>query len=599
MKKAFSAARRGNFKEAYKLFQIEAQRGNPEAQYRLAGMYRLGQGTAKNDSLAREWYSKAAKLGHAKAQKRLATFEVARSIISGEDTLNPELMKASQKGQISKVGSLINAGASVNYQDDFGMTALIESVRTGHGDIAELLLKHGADPNMQNRDQDTALLIAATQNRLAIAKMLIKYGADINSRDHNNSTALIRAVIKGSLPMAGFLLKKGADIFVVTNKGRSAYDIALANKNVKLVDRIKLSGGQKLVQLLHKKDADQSLNQLNLQAESIQKRGWTPIMYGAWRGDIDAVGSQIAQKPDLEYQDVSGMTVLSLAAQGGHLEVINLLLDAGASLRCGNDTDNHAFFLAVKQGHTKVAARLMPKLKNSVTCSEMLEKSLSYSLLNGQVGIANMLLEADISFVNSKSLSPLILMAAKADDNLIKLLIRSGVAVDAVNALGETALMVAARNGNEIGLRSLIKNKAKIDIKDASGRTALIHASQNGHNSCIGYLAEVGSDVLSITNGGNTALMLAAEKGHVPVVTFFSQYKNLDHKNTIGDTALIMAARANNYAVVEVLLKQGADPRLKNNKREKALTVVDMKNKKLLGLIEEYESSRSWLQDVF
>ena len=36
-----------------------------------------------------------------------------------------------------------------------------------------------------------------------------------------------------------------------------------------------------------------------------------------------------------------------------------------------------------------------------------------------------------------------------------------------------------------------------------------------------------------------------------------------------------------------------------NMVKKLGLINLDMKNKKLLGLIEEYESSRSWLQDVF
>ena len=45
-----------------------AKKGNADAQYELARMYRDGRGVSKNDSSVVEWYTKAANQGHADAQ---------------------------------------------------------------------------------------------------------------------------------------------------------------------------------------------------------------------------------------------------------------------------------------------------------------------------------------------------------------------------------------------------------------------------------------------------------------------------------------------------------------------------------------------------
>jgi len=115
MEDAFFAARNRDFKQAFVLFNAEASKGNAEAQYRLAGMYRSGQGTAKSNDLAQKWYAKAAKQGHAKATKRLASYQ--KNIVKNATTLTNgdwQLLKAARKGDLTLVRRLIKGGANVN-----------------------------------------------------------------------------------------------------------------------------------------------------------------------------------------------------------------------------------------------------------------------------------------------------------------------------------------------------------------------------------------------------------------------------------------------------------------------------------------------------
>ncbi len=600
MEDAMYAARNRNFDIAFKLFLTQADLGNSNAQYRLAGMYKAGQGTPKNNIEAQKWYIKAAAQGHVKAQKRLATLQKnTQSLKATEKKPEVQLLKAARKGDLATAKEILKAGANVNYQDKFGITPLMESVRSGHSEMSVFLLKSQAKTEIRSEDGDTALLIAASSNNLALVKTLIKSGADINIRNRKKCTPLILATYRNDQPMAEFLLAKGANIFVTDAKGRTAYGIAVGYKNKKLISLIKTSGGKKLARLLDGQVKVQNLKQLKTQITNNKNRGWTPVMYGAWRGDEGAVRAALSKGQDLEIKDNSGMSALALAAQGGHLQIIYSLLEAGAGLSCIGDIEKHAFYVAAKQGHENVIRRLVSALKDNVSCEKMMEATLAFSLLNGKMNIADLMLKEGVTLAHGSSISPLIIMAAKADENLILLLIRSGADVNAVNAVGESALMVAARHGNAAGIKSLIAHKADIYKKDSMGRTALILAAQNGQLFCVKYLADVGSDVLWLTKEGNTALMLAADNGYVAVVSYLSKFKNLDHKNNIGDTALIMAVRGGYYNVSEVLLKRGSNPRIRNNKREKAHTVVDTNNRNLLALLEEYETSHSWINDIF
>lgn len=57
--------------EAEKKFLAAAKKGDAEAQYNLGACYEFGGGAPKDIDLARQWYEKAAKQGHKKAQARL------------------------------------------------------------------------------------------------------------------------------------------------------------------------------------------------------------------------------------------------------------------------------------------------------------------------------------------------------------------------------------------------------------------------------------------------------------------------------------------------------------------------------------------------
>ena len=335
-----------------------------------------------------------------------------------------------------------------------------------------------------------------------------------------------------------------------------------------------------------------------LASGALNKRGWSPVMYAAWRGDKSGLNAALKSSPDLGQKDSAGMTALALAAQGGHLTVIDTLISAGASLECG-DTALHPMVLATKQGHVSVVRSLISKLKDTASCSTLLEETLNQSLVLGKLEIAELFFDHDISIGGKSSMSPLIVMASKADGPLFDKLIKGGAKVDDVNTVGETALMIAAKTGNNNAVTSLLRHKADINKSDQQGRTALLHAAQNNQTTSVELLIEHGADALRATKENNTALMLAAERGYISVVEFLVNYENLDQKNNVGDTALIMAARGGFYDVSDILLKQGANPRVSNNKKQKAQSVVKEEDTKLLALIEEYSSSRSWIQDIF
>lgn len=66
-----TAAQKGDFQTAFKLWKPLADQGNAEAQFNLGVMYENGKGVTKDDMKAVKWYRMAAEQGDASAQINL------------------------------------------------------------------------------------------------------------------------------------------------------------------------------------------------------------------------------------------------------------------------------------------------------------------------------------------------------------------------------------------------------------------------------------------------------------------------------------------------------------------------------------------------
>ncbi|TRZ49354.1 ankyrin repeat domain-containing protein [bacterium] len=90
------------------------------------------------------------------------------------------LMWASNEGNISLLGLLLNRGADPNLRNRRGSSALLLAAITGHLDVVRLLLDSGADLHFKTQGV-SALSAAAAEGHLEVVRLLLERGA----RDHN------------------------------------------------------------------------------------------------------------------------------------------------------------------------------------------------------------------------------------------------------------------------------------------------------------------------------------------------------------------------------------------------------------------------------
>src|SRR3989304_8266038 len=125
---------------------------------------------------------------------------------------------------------LLDAGASVNAQDDTHWTPPHQAAFWGDTSIMELLLDAGASVDAQATNCWTPLHIAVVLNCIKIANLLLERGASVNAKDGKGCTPLHVAAGSGYIDLSKLLLERGASVVAKDHHGESPLHYAASSK---------------------------------------------------------------------------------------------------------------------------------------------------------------------------------------------------------------------------------------------------------------------------------------------------------------------------------------------------------------------------------
>ncbi|UJR24559.1 hypothetical protein I4U23_005934 [Adineta vaga] len=217
-------------------------------------------------------------------------------------------------------------------------------------DEIDKLLQRGVDINTSNIDGLTALHQSCIDNNLHMVEYLLNKKADINCQDNEGWTPLHAASSCGNIDIVKYLLSHGAIVDVCNNEGELPIDIAEGEDIISyLEDDMRRKGiddqqSRNYEHQLMIKHAQDSLNNnkngLKSTADVIVhiRTGATALHVAAAKGYIDVIDLLIRAGANLNSVDNDGWTPLHAAAHWDKHDVIKYLIEKNASL----DVKNYA-----------------------------------------------------------------------------------------------------------------------------------------------------------------------------------------------------------------------------------------------------------------
>jgi len=429
-----------------------------------------------------------------------------------------------------------------------GTTPLHLAAARGYTEAMEMLLAAGADSATPDRAGQTPLHAMVDRcARTDVAALLLAHGADINACDAHGHTpvALAARFIHHSqgwadhVGLTAFLLDRGAslDAWTATILNRAAHLTALL-------------------------EADPTLVTSHEPAGTLMGMGLTPLHHAAERGHLDVAQVLLDKGADVQAVDGRGRPSLYLAAQRVRMrkmrpspDVVDLLVARGAPL--------DACALAVL-GRTDEVAALIAADPAAVDVRDAGGYTpLHLAAWNGQAATVALLLDAgaEINACNGRGETPLALAVLYENEDgmaeVIDLLIERGATADVFTAV--RLPLVAA-------LAALLEtDPGRAHVRNRYGRTPAQYAVEKGlwipvgtrwgrHWDVIALLIARGAAVESTVW---TAAALGRDDDLAALLQAEPQSANASGGSAL--TPLQWAAYHGHRGAVSLLLRYGAD----------------------------------------
>ena len=308
------------------------------------------------------------------------------------------------------------------------------------------------------------------------------------------------------------------------------------------------------------------LTALALAAVLAQQPQPPAIHDAAMKGDLQTVKALLEQDPALVNVEKppNKKTALHYAAQGGHRDVVEFLLEKGAEVSRPNIIGETPLHYAATVESPDVAILLLARGANLNARTERGMTPLRLAMAFGRVATVKALLERG---ANPRETLPdgttlLHIAAVNGPAEMVALVGAAGVDLDAPKRDGETALLAACTAGNMATAKALLALGANPNRRDAAGREPLVLAVRTGREDFVKLLLDAGAQAGgSPAAGTRGALNTAAAMGYGRIVDLLlAKGADRNARDGRGRTALDVATANGNTRIADKLRGGPASP---------------------------------------
>jgi ankyrin repeat protein len=357
--------------------------------------------------------------------------------------------------------------------------------------------------------------------------------------------------------------------------------------------------------------------------------GSTLLIEAARAGQGELVGGLLSRGSSVEQGDSTGTTALHVAAENGHISVVESLIKAhqvqDLSVDVRNQLGKPPLFYATINKHRDTVFKLLNNGASIFALTKSNNSVLHIAAYTGDVALITAILdyykknEYYIDFQSAPDITPLMLAIVSGNLEAVKVFIQADANPFLKGTLKEsgmvatecTALHVAAMYGKddiaEYLVDYILRNDQSIDpVSPEVGTPLMIWASVD-KLELVRKLIEKGADILKSDDSQEMVLHTAADGGATKVLGYLLKYcqdNNIDVVNArskLGDTPLMSAAVSGEQKAFDLLLQYGADLNLRDRMGWTILAqAVSSKSPDFLRhVIREYRKNKMSIDELF
>eukprot|EP00899_Mesostigma_viride_P011736 jgi/Mesvir1/20563/Mv06235-RA.5 len=388
---------------------------------------------------------------------------------SRQTLLNDGLLRAAAAGDVASVRRLLAHRANPNASDLNKRSALHWAADAGNKEIIQLLLAHDADVKAQDNFGESPLHWAAVKGHLDAVTVLLQKGAPVDCADEYGNTPLHFAAGAGRYSVCEALLAGHADLHATNMADKTPFDLAHNEAVLTL-----------LLSWMQRQQASKSfLPQFFNDAWRGSASGAAPI-FTAMQGLQPAGSDQEPSSPTSAARAVVAFPLTGASEQlvgavyAGDVERVIALVEEGANVNTREEiTGNTLLHIAAYEGHTELVAFLLRcGLPPNQTC-KVGKTALHHAVARGFGGIARLLVAAgaDVNKLDKLGVSPLDMaksvssasssvqdmlgeLSASQGDTSLDLSARFDAVADEVRSSGSVDRDQAQRAGGEASSRA-------------------------------------------------------------------------------------------------------------------------------------------------
>jgi uncharacterized protein len=414
------------------------------------------------------------------------------------------LSQACTNGSAEFVRLLLKSGANSNLAIATGETPLMTCAKTGSADAVRLLVESGAAVNATEPAQNqTALMWAAAERHANVVSALIAAHADLKAHTKDGFTAIHFAARVGDLESVQLFLAAGVDVNLQTQAADQPQTVeapAAGGRGGRGGGGGGASGYTPLLIATLRAQVDVALYLLDHGADpNIAAAGFTPLHWASttWEGyasnPVYGFGDPMSGIPDRQaklrlvkallahganvnarmtkrppsfatgYTDSVGATPLLLAASVDDLEMMRILLEAGADPKIQTATNATAIMAATGLNHG-IGESLVTEAQAQDAVKLLLDLGLDP--------------KGETTFGENALFGP----AYRGWNTLLAQMIDLGVNVNAVSNAGVTPFRAANGQGDRLG--GVLFNKEGVDLLLKHGADSKLGTACEAQNKC-------------------------------------------------------------------------------------------------------------------